>query len=198
MSWRPVTDIDASFDRLRQLKEQMKGHNDAAEARLKASEDRVEKLLKENAELRKKMTGGRYFTADQLKQYEAAIRADEFKRKEKALEAEMWRLREQHIKEVEEYFAKLREFLIADCPQEQFINWASLYLQLLIETMDKEFHWKMPPNQNYADKNYKISRLIKSIMEKFNEIAEDDDMDIRIAAEQAAEKYKIYFRFTEE
>lgn len=114
------------------------------------------------------------------------------------LQKENQKMHDEWLVRSEKYWNDKYEKFVAACPGDKFIGYASLFMQIVQDIMVQEFGWVAPLNQNYADRRYKLCRLMQSLVTRCNEISSDDSVDLDMVGEKLAKKYGLLFGVHEE
>lgn len=160
--------------------------------------DEMMQLKAENRMLKAKMERGRFFTPEQLKEHDKAVAkqgreaAEQFLKKyARDVEAETNRNTDAYIEE--------RKAIFKDPDTASLLlNLQCYALHFCVETLTKDFGWKVPPNQNYADMRYSICKFVAGVGERTMAVAADTNADIVMDAEKSAKIYGLAFKVEEE
>ena len=158
----------------------------------------VNTLTAENNRLRHERSQGRFFTKDELEKFAKRIQSESYEKYKDLLRHEYEKLHQEHKTDIDNYWEKKYQMFVEACPSDRFLAYSSMFMQILVDVMSEEFGWTIPSNNNYSDMRYKICRLLSSLVQRCNDISEDDSVDIEMVSDRMAKRYGILFGTQEE
>lgn len=202
MSWnRENAGPDEIIEHLKELKKKMQGNSEATDARLKASEERVKALLRENADMRRRLQTGYHFTKEQLTEHDKQVSRQAVKNAEQyvvkkqtdAMEEKYAEHMKRFEKESEEFWEKAQSEFKKGSEEENFWAWCRVMWAIPIEVLVETFGWKPLTEECCGDNRQNLVKFCNKCVEIISRVSQEELIDIRTYCKNVAEKYGVGF-----
>lgn len=197
MSWSGVKMV---FDekKIEELKKIITKQENPEEKRL---QERINDLLQQNYQLRKRLNSGHYFTDAELKAHDANVSRTARMQAKQMLEAEATKKLqieyakdlENWKKETEQFWEKCKQEFKGGDENENFLAWCRVMWAVPVEVLVEAFHWTPLTAECCGDNRQNLVKFCNKCVEIVERISKDEEIDIRTYCKSVAEKYGVGF-----